>query len=134
VEVKANAAQASHDAATLKSGRALTCIRRLLQRTLASEPALSGAARLKRQVTVQALAPPLPADRTSFGVRILLTVSAAQPTARRTIRSYIDVLGFAAGRAEIGLTARSTRRPVSTATEQHLLSLLHGRAAAHRLS
>jgi hypothetical protein len=134
VEVKASAAQASHDATTLKSRRALVCIKRLLQRTLASELTPGSSARVQRQVSVQALAPPLPADRTSFGVRILLTLSAAQPTAQRTVRSYFDVLGFAAGPAEIGLTARSTRRPVPSATEQHLLSLLHSRATAHKLS
>jgi hypothetical protein len=45
---------------------------------------------------------------------------------------YIDVLGFVDGRTEVTLTATSTSHTVAPTTEQHLLSLLHKRATAHR--
>jgi hypothetical protein len=46
---------------------------------------------------------------------------------------YVDVLGFAIGRAEVALTAMSVTQPVPASTEQELLTLLLARARAHPL-
>jgi hypothetical protein len=41
---------------------------------------------------------------------------------------YLDELGFVAGPAEVSVTATGFSRPVTTATERRLLSLLYSRA------
>ena len=48
-------------------------------------------------------------------------------------REYFDQFGFASGRALVMLYTLSDRRPLSTATERRLLSLLYSRAQAHEL-
>jgi hypothetical protein len=55
------------------------------------------------------------------------------PTPRHATRIYSDALGFVYGPAEVSLYATGVGTPVASATERHLLSLLYGRAKAHKL-
>jgi hypothetical protein len=65
----------------------------------------------------------------SFAVRQTMTF----PASLHQAHLYTDVLGFVYGPAEVSLIATGIRRPVPSALEQRLLSLLYSRAKAHKL-
>jgi hypothetical protein len=50
-----------------------------------------------------------------------------------SVRSYVDRFVFVVGRVEVALRATESSHPFPTATESHLLTLLHGRAEAQGL-
>ncbi len=65
------------------------------------------------------------------GIRILARVGV--PGAGVVVRLFVDALTLPYGPAEIDFFGTSFVQPVAGRTEQELLSLLHQRAAAHRL-
>jgi len=82
-------------------------------------------------VKVSQLPVKAPGTSATIGIRILATLNL--PFSEVSVPIYVDVLGFALGRAEVALTATSATQPVPGATEQELLALLLARARAHRL-
>jgi hypothetical protein len=77
--------------------------------------------RFKASVTVHAPTSQLSAFR-----------PAAEPEASQTLKVYVDILGFAVGRAEVTLTATGIPSPVSKNLERNLLGVLHERASEGR--
>jgi hypothetical protein len=63
-----------------------------------------------------------------FGFNITMDVTA---THGPFFVLYVDVLAFVEGPLEVMLSATSTNRPTTSATEQHLLSVLSARARTH---
>jgi hypothetical protein len=63
-----------------------------------------------------------------FGFNITMDVTA---THGPFFVLYVDVLAFVEGPLEVMLSATSTNRPTTSATEQHLLSVLAARARTH---
>jgi hypothetical protein len=82
-------------------------------------------------VTVSRLPVSAPGTSATAGLRIVADLDL--PFSEVTIPMYVDVMGFAIGRAEVALTAMSATQPVPAATEQELLELLLARARAHPL-
>jgi hypothetical protein len=82
-------------------------------------------------VTVSRLAVNAPGASATVGLRIVEDLDL--PFSEVTIPFYVDMLGFAIGRAEVALVAASATQPVPAATEQELLALLLARARAHPL-
>jgi hypothetical protein len=73
--------------------------------------------------------PPSPGATGSFGWRVTATI---------TVRGvklpfYMDILGFAYGRAEVSLISTGALRPFPAAAQEHLYWLLLKRAEAHSL-
>jgi hypothetical protein len=75
------------------------------------------------QTLISVLHPTVP---NGFGVRIVFPLSIAANGARLEMPVYVDASGFVIGPAAVTLTSLSFSRPV--ATEEHLLSVLYGRA------
>ena len=50
----------------------------------------------------------------------------------RTLKVYVDILGFAVGPVEVTLTATGIPAPVSKNLERNLLGVLHERASEPR--
>jgi hypothetical protein len=50
-----------------------------------------------------------------------------------SVRSYQDKFVFVVGRVEVALSATQSPHPFPTATERHLLTMLHIRAEAQEL-
>jgi hypothetical protein len=104
------------------------CGARVLTRNLDDKPFRR--ARWGR-VTVSRLPVHAPGSTATIGIRIVATLSF--PFSEISVPIYVDVLGFAMGRAEVALTATSATQPVPATTEQELLALLLARARAHPL-
>ncbi len=81
-------------------------------------------------LTVSALPAPLPGVAQSFGFRIAQSLLR---DGQLRLRIYHDVFGFLVGPAEVELQATGFSRPVPSATEKRLLSLLYSRANANKL-
>jgi hypothetical protein len=90
------------------------------------KPALS-------QVEVTALRSPLQAIR-AYGLQIRADFEITVPSAKGLSHLYDDFLGFAIGPAVIMLDTTGDPHLSPAATEQRLLSLLHSRAEANKLS
>jgi hypothetical protein len=69
----------------------------------------------------------------SGGVGLRMALTATSRSNEITIPTYIDVLAFARGPAEITLMAISWTQPVPVDVERQLLSTLAARASSHRL-
>jgi hypothetical protein len=83
------------------------------------------------RVTVSKLPVHAPGSSATFGMRIVAKLNLS--FSEVSVPIYVDVLGFAMGRAEVALTAMSATQPVPTSTEQELLGLLLAGARAHPL-
>jgi hypothetical protein len=83
------------------------------------------------RVTVSKLPIDAPGATATVGIRIVVALEI--PFNEVSIPIYVDVLGFAIGRAEVALSAMSATQPVPAATERELVSLLLARARAHPL-
>jgi hypothetical protein len=68
---------------------------------------------------------------TTFGIRIVANLDLT--FSEVSVPIYVDVLGFAIGRAEVALTAMSATQPVPATTERELLSLLLARSHSHSM-
>jgi hypothetical protein len=75
---------------------------------------------------------PLPAAAHGFGVRVTGTLG-RNGTRDRGTRAYFDLLAFTSGPAQIFLFASAWGSRPQSITERQLLSLLYGRASAHKL-
>jgi hypothetical protein len=64
----------------------------------------------------------------SVGFRIVIPVTYTVHTLRIPVRIYLDTTGFVVGPAQVSLTSISFSSPLPN--EQHLLSVLYGRAVA----
>jgi hypothetical protein len=82
-------------------------------------------------VSVSRLPVDAPGATATFGVRVVAMLQI--PFNEISVPIYVDELGFAIGRAEIGLLAASATQPVPASTEQELVALLLARAKAHPL-
>lgn len=128
VEVMPTAALIAEDNAAVRSQRGLKCVIRQLGQEAAG--ASSKAGRIG-PIKISKLPSPLSgagADGT-FEYRIGTSITAGP----RTIPMYIDLLGFLSGPAEVDMTAIGAPRPVPSAREARLLSVLLARAKAHPL-
>jgi hypothetical protein len=67
----------------------------------------------------------------TFGIRIVANLDLT--FSEVSVPIYVDVLGFAIGRAEVALTAISATQPVPATTERELLALLLARSRSHSL-
>jgi hypothetical protein len=114
--------------ALLASPALRKCAARVLTRNLDDKPISN--ARWGR-VTVSKL--PVHAQGTSATVGIRIVANLELSFSEVSVPIYVDVLGFAIGRAEVALTAMSATQPVPATTEQELLALLLARARAHPL-
>jgi hypothetical protein len=126
VEVMPTAALAAQNYDATRSARGRACLKRLLPQVFATT-----AARRARfgSPTVSFLPNLLPAGQESFGARVNTTLVGL--TSRLPL--HLDIFAVLTGPAEVNLTAVGLGRPVSTATERRLLSVLYSRAQAHKL-
>jgi hypothetical protein len=76
---------------------------------------------------------PVHAAGTSATVGIRIVANLELTFSEVSVPIYVDVLGFAIGRAEVALTAMSATQPVPATTERELLSLLLARSRSHSL-
>jgi hypothetical protein len=131
VEVMPTAALAAQSNTATRSVRGRACLARLLARTSAER----GVEALPHgPISVSSLPNQLPGADGSFGLRIATTaIGRSLQGAQTRTHVYTDLFGFVSGAAEINLTATGIARPVPSATEQRLLSLLFSRAQAHKL-
>jgi hypothetical protein len=121
VEVEPTAAVVARNLAAIRSSRGLACLKRILPRDFGHSPHGS--------VTVTRL-PEMPAVPGSFAIQVTTTISR---NATRPIPFAIELSGFAAGHAEVGLLTVSAPQPIPTEATEHLLAVLYGRAQAHSL-
>lgn len=131
VYLLASEAQAARELAALGSGRARTCIRHDVERTIAKDERDGAESFLTAPVEVLSLAPllrPLPV----VGMRRITHLTAASPSTRGRSRFYLDECGFVVGRVLVDLLAVSSPRPLPPATERRLLALLYSRATKAR--
>jgi hypothetical protein len=126
VIVMPTAALAAKGLAAARSARGEVCLERSLNKRLA-EGEHKGIA--YSPIAIAGIPAQVVGVPGGFGFHISTDVTGA---ASGFAVLYIDVLGFVDGRTEATLTATSTSHPIAPATEQHLLSLLRGRARAHR--
>jgi hypothetical protein len=91
---------------------------------------------VRESVLLSTLPTPLPGVPGSFGLKLTFVVSYrhASPAGRPLARGFVqDIIGFAAGPAQIALIDSHDRGTASPPSEQRLLSLLYRRALARRL-
>jgi hypothetical protein len=126
VEVMPTAALAAQNYDATRSARGRACLKRLLPQVFAIT-----AARRARfgPPTISFLPNLLLTGQESFGARVDTTLVGAT----RRLPLHFDIFAVLAGPAEVNLTVVAVGRPVSTATERHLLSVLYRRAHAHKL-
>src|SRR5215213_9067965 len=128
VQVAAEAAENARQLKLIRSRRAEACIQRLYVSMLEEEE--SGSAEVSR-ASVSRLSFPSPDLAEGFGYRFTarLTVhgdttelTASRPSggvaASRTLKVYVDVLGFVVGRAGVTLVASGAPAPVSKNLER----------------
>jgi hypothetical protein len=129
VEVMPSVALAEQNHVYTSSQRALACAERFLPSQIAGK----GRSHIRfGPVTVARTPFPLPGVPGGFGYRISVTVLGT-PSTIEAPHVYVDAFGFLSGPAEIALTATGFPQPVPEEADEHLLSLLAGRAAAHKL-
>ena len=127
VSVLSSAALASRELTAVRSARGRACITHFARKQFTEK----GTEQLHYdQITTSPLPVPSTAGE-SFGLRVTVTLTA--PHTGTHFSFYLDFLGFVSGPAEIDLNALSISKPVPSATERRLLSLLHSRAEAHKL-
>jgi hypothetical protein len=128
VSVLSSATFATRELAAVRSARGRACITRFVKQEFSKE----GAGQLHLgAITTSLLPAPVAGLGGSFGLRVTVTLAAARPAIRLPL--YLDFMGFVSGPAEIDLNTFAFSRPVSSATERHLLSLLLSRAKATSL-
>jgi hypothetical protein len=76
---------------------------------------------------------PVQAAGTSATLGIRIVANLDLTFSEVSVPIYVDVLGFAIGRAEVALTAISATQPVPATTERELLALLLARSRSHSL-
>jgi hypothetical protein len=122
---------ASRSVAALRRSGAPGCVE-----LLSAKPAsrrLVGREPYKLDIRASSLPFPLAAVA-GYGVRVSGTLAAALYHQSKRSAFYEDTFGFAVGPAEIVLHADGAARPVPSAVEGRLLSVLYDRAKAHALS
>jgi hypothetical protein len=128
VEVLKDAHSVERDLSYTATAAGLKCYRRVLTRSLQAEAdpniKLLGVAVAPLHVT-------LAGAGNAQGIRILARVGV--PGAGVVVRLFVDAITLPYGPAELDLFGTSFVQPVAVRTEEELLTLLHQRAAAHRL-
>ena len=122
VVVWPNSALAAREQVVGRSQRALLCAQRLVSREFARR---SGPTFRSGRVKISRLGS-LPGVPGSSGVRIEIPILGAHP-----VNDYVDAVKFVYGRSAVTLLATGVLRPVATATERRLLSLLYTRAKTY---
>jgi hypothetical protein len=112
--------------ALLASPALRECAARILTRNLADR-----SIRDARWGHVSVSKLPVQAAGTSATVGIRIVANLDLTFSEVSVPIYVDVLGFAIGRAEVALTAISATQPVPATTERELLSLLLARSRSH---
>jgi hypothetical protein len=128
VYVMQSAALARQDVATIGSAGVRACIKHQQTR---QDKTYVGSEPDKSQVQVSPLPSPVPGVKV-YGIRVSGTLAAAFSGDGVRPPFYDDTLCFALGAAEIVLKVTSAPH-APTASERRLLSLLYGRAKAHKL-
>jgi hypothetical protein len=130
VEVMPSATLAARNFAAVRSARGHACLARLLPQVLGGT-----AARRARfgPATTSILADPLPSGEEALGVRVTTSLTGVVAGKETRVPVYLDIFEILAGPAEVSLAATSVSQPANSATERRLLSLLYGRAQAHKL-
>jgi hypothetical protein len=124
VTVMPSAALAAKSLAALRShGEA--CVEKLLNKKYAERSSQKAS---YSQVGIVQIPPEDFSVNGGFGFNITMDVTV---THGPFYVLYVDVLAFVEGPLEVMLSATSTNRPTTSATEQHLLSLLAARARTH---
>jgi hypothetical protein len=132
VEVMPSVALAAQNHAYTRSQRALACAERFLPSQIDGKNRPNRLHLRYGPVTVVRTPFPLPEVQGGFGYRISVPVLGT-PSTIEAPHIYVDAFGFVSGPAEIALTAIGFPQPVPEEADEHLLSLLAGRAAAHKL-
>jgi hypothetical protein len=128
VAVVSNEQTVDRQFAFLASPAVRTCAARALTRNLDDKPLRNAH---WARVTVSKLPVKAPGATATLGIRVEAMLDIA--FSEVTVPIYVDELGFAIGRAEVGLLAASATQPVPASTEQELVALLLARAKAHSL-
>lgn len=123
VEVLRSPIVATHNVAAERSQRGRACFQHFFPLALAANGPRVGTAKLNP------LPFPLPRVR-GYGQEVVV-IEQGVPTSVGHL--HLDSFGFASGPAEVNLTVTFLHQPPSKATETQLLSLLYGRAKAHKL-
>jgi hypothetical protein len=128
VTVLADEHEVAREFAALRAPALRECLARALTRNFAEKAVRS--ARWGR-FTVTRLPVQAPGASATVGIRV--TAMLNFPFSEISVPIYVDMVGFAVGPAEVGLSAASVTQPVPAGTEQELLALLLARAKAHPL-
>jgi hypothetical protein len=121
VSVVQSAALAAGELGAVRSSRVRGCFSRYLNRAIRSQK-IPGAS--IGTVSIQSGNPPAPGTSGGFGWRITVPL-----TVRRIrVGYYLDILGFVYGPTVVTLVSTGLLQPFPAAAQQHLFSLLLGRA------
>ncbi len=125
VSVAQTPALAARQLAAFRSGRLRKCLSHYVSGLLGSQR--YHGAKISPVTTKQG-SPPAAGATGSFGLRFTATLTL------RSIRIplYIDILGFVDGSAEVSMFATGIPEPVPARIEEHLFTLLLGRAKTHK--
>jgi hypothetical protein len=138
VEVGADAERAAQELRLIRSRRAERCLQDVYASAIEEEE--SSTAEVS-DASVARMRSPAPDIEDGFAYRFSASVTvhrstseltayrpAAEPGASVTLKVYVDIIGFLAGRASVTLTATGAPTPVSRTLEHNLLRVLRERA------
>jgi hypothetical protein len=123
VSVFSSPAAAARDFAIVRTAAGKACVTRMLKRSLGKLN--SRRLRIGRPAFTWATSH-IPGTQGSFAISIVLPLHLTGH--RLTVPAYMDILAFASGPTEVALETFGLPRPVPTATEERLLTLLLQRA------
>jgi hypothetical protein len=139
VEVVLGAEEAARQMKLFRSRRSERCLRSVYVSAVEEEESSTTEV---SDASVTRVRFPAPGIEDGFAYRFTATVTvhaptsqlsayrpAAEPNAARTLKVYVDILGFAVGPVEVTLTATGIPSPVSRNLERNLLGVLHQRAS-----
>jgi hypothetical protein len=142
VEVVSGAEEAARQLKLFRSRRSERCLRKVYVSAVEEEESSTTEV---RGASVTRVRFPAPEIGGGFAYRFTASVSvhaptsqlsayrpAAEPGAARTLKVYVDFLGFAVGPVEVTLNATGVPAPVSENLERNLLGVLHERASKRR--
>jgi hypothetical protein len=122
VTVMPSTSDVARDVASLRSGRAESCFRRLIGQELAQQLGSVKVSGLR----VDRISSPAPGTDAAFGFRITLTITRAG----KSTPLFSDLRGFAVGNVEVSLTTFGTGQPFPESDALRLFSLLVQRAGS----
>jgi hypothetical protein len=121
VSVEPSQGLAAGELGAIRSARVRGCFTRYLNQAIRSQK-IPGATIGK--VSIQSGNPPAPGTSGGFGWRITVPLTVRQIS----VAYYLDILGFVYGPTVVTLVSTGLLQPFPAAAQQHLFSLLLGRA------